>query len=560
MAAAGNGGMGRASLRVALLLSVALLAGTQAPRAATPADIADLRAGYDAWPLEERYRLQRDLGFTGDHSGGIDGEIGPRSQEAVRSFQRRRNEEPTGVLTPTQRRALAAEAAGRRSALGWREAEDGRSGLQFGLPAGRVGAGQPTARGIRHTAADGAAVIETERRATATDDMNGVVTALLAEVPGRTATSRTVRADGFTLAGTQAGLRFAVRGVVAGAGDLRLFVVQWDPRRLPDFEPAAHMAVQSAALRGTPQPGAGDGAVALPVGAGPKRPVDYGVGVVVSADGAVLTARALIDGCSGIEILGLGPVDVVAEDRSTGLALLRRWGARGLMAVALGGGADEREALDVALYADAVPGDGPPAVTRGEVQRVFEDRLVLGRAFTGTMVGAPVVGSGGRLAGLVLHRAAPVRIAAAPPAPAPRPTPPAATPLARPPATPAPATGAAPRPPAAPPGAPPQAAAARPPQSAAAPGVAAGAPRAPQTGAPQSGAAVGTPQGPRAGAAGPAAQPAAPAPAAVIEREPPVTIAAAPQLMARWLAVHGVAPIAGGAPVTAATVRIMCVR
>jgi hypothetical protein len=67
--------------------------------------------------------------------------------------------------------------------------------------------------------------------------------------------------------------------------------------------------------------------------------VEYGTGIVVSGDGAIITDRQLTDSCLAIAIAGHGNADRVAEDKDHDLALLRIYGARGLTPLNLGNGA-----------------------------------------------------------------------------------------------------------------------------------------------------------------------------------------------------------------------------
>src|SRR5207253_167989 len=79
----------------------------------------------------------------------------------------------------------------------------------------------------------------------------------------------------------------------------------------------------------------------------PRRKVEYGTGIFVSAAGDVLTDRRLVDGCSIITLPGLGHAERIAEDRPAGLALLRINGASGFAVAPLA--ADSDEASDVTL-------------------------------------------------------------------------------------------------------------------------------------------------------------------------------------------------------------------
>jgi hypothetical protein len=71
----------------------------------------------------------------------------------------------------------------------------------------------------------------------------------------------------------------------------------------------------------------------------PRKTVEYGTGIVVSDDGAIVTDRQITDGCLTVAIAGFGNADRVAEDKDHDLALLRIYGARGLKPLGLGNGA-----------------------------------------------------------------------------------------------------------------------------------------------------------------------------------------------------------------------------
>ena len=72
----------------------------------------------------------------------------------------------------------------------------------------------------------------------------------------------------------------------------------------------------------------------------PRRKVEYGTGVFVSAIGHLVTDRNLVDSCNVIALPGLGNAERVATDVSGELALLRVYGARDLTPVGMIGGAD----------------------------------------------------------------------------------------------------------------------------------------------------------------------------------------------------------------------------
>ena len=94
----------------------------------------------------------------------------------------------------------------------------------------------------------------------------------------------------------------------------------------------------------------------------PRKTVEYGTGVVVSDDGAIIADRQITDGCLTVAIAGFGNADRVAEDKEHDLALLRIYGARGLKALNLANAAT-KTALDLTGIADPQNQGGGAAVS-----------------------------------------------------------------------------------------------------------------------------------------------------------------------------------------------------
>jgi hypothetical protein len=78
----------------------------------------------------------------------------------------------------------------------------------------------------------------------------------------------------------------------------------------------------------------GTGLTAL-MGPAPRRKVEYGTGIVVTAAGHILTDRQLTDGCNVMQVSGYGDAEPIADDEAAGLALLRVYGAPNLVPAAL---------------------------------------------------------------------------------------------------------------------------------------------------------------------------------------------------------------------------------
>ena len=91
-------------------------------------------AAYAGMPIAERAAIQFDLNWTSHYSGQADGDFNDRSVAAVKAFQKDRGFRETGVLTDSEREALATSAKNRRERVGWRMVEDRATGAQVGLP------------------------------------------------------------------------------------------------------------------------------------------------------------------------------------------------------------------------------------------------------------------------------------------------------------------------------------------------------------------------------------------------------------------------------------------
>ena len=138
-----------------------------------------------------------------------------------------------------------------------------------------------------------------------------------------------VKPDFFVLSGTQGLKKFYLRGHFKG-DEVRILTILYDQATEGTVEPVV-IAMSSAF---NPFPSG-----AQIAGPPPRKTVEYGTGIVVSADGAIVADRQISDGCLAIAIAGYGNADRVAEDKDHDLALLRIYGARGLKPLGLSNGA-----------------------------------------------------------------------------------------------------------------------------------------------------------------------------------------------------------------------------
>jgi hypothetical protein len=312
------------------------------PGLQTPADTANAMA------QAERLALQSDLAWVGEYNGAITGDPSERLVDAIKNYQKLKSGRQSGVLNPQERAVLAETARRRQDSAGWKIVTDPVTGSRLGIPLKLVPQQTSDAQGSKWSSPTGTTQVLLTRRKEA-----GPTTIKLAErekkEAGRAVDYTVVKPDFFVLSGLQGLKKFYLRGSFKG-DEVRILTILYDQAVENTVEPVV-IAMSSAF---TP----------FPTGAGPapRKTVDYGTGIVVSDDGAIITDREIADGCMTITIGGLGSADVVADDRDHGLALLRVYGARGLKPLALADGA-VKTSVDLTGIADPQSQSGGTAAS-----------------------------------------------------------------------------------------------------------------------------------------------------------------------------------------------------
>ncbi len=206
------------------------------------------------------------------------------------------------------------------------------------------------------------------------------------------------------LSGLQGLKKFYVRGTFKG-DEVRILTILYDQATENTVEPV--VIAMSSAFNPFPTG-------AQTAGPAPRKTVEYGTGVVVGDDGAVLADREITDGCLAITIAGFGNADRVAEDKDRGLALLRLYGARGLKPLSLGNGA-AKSGVDLTGISDPQnQGGGNAALQRqgiGDIRRQRRRSRAVAAPAVG-FSGAAALDSDGKFAGVALLKPA---IVAGPP-------------------------------------------------------------------------------------------------------------------------------------------------
>jgi hypothetical protein len=365
--------------------------------ASAPAKPSGLQDTYAAIPPAERMAIQNDLTWGGDFTGPIDGEFSERLVAAVKAYQTRHKNPVTGVMSPAERAALAAAVEPRKQEVGWRLAEDPVTGARVGLPGKFATKITALQNGTRWASDQGQMQVETFRI-----DTGATIDAVFEQqkkMPRRRIESNSLQTDSFAINGMQGLKKMAVRGY-AKNGEVRGITILYDQAMEGTVDQLVAPMVSAFvpftsgfAVAGSPD--------------APRRKVEYGTGVFVSANGHVLTDRNLIDSCNVIALPGLGNAERVATDVSGELVLLRVYGARNLTPVGMiGGAAPGGAGVTLVGVPDPQAQSGGAAISAVNAKlgpenstRPLETSPALGFA------GAAALDAQGRFAGMVVMKA-----------------------------------------------------------------------------------------------------------------------------------------------------------
>jgi peptidoglycan hydrolase-like protein with peptidoglycan-binding domain len=355
------------------------------PALQSPAETANAMA------LAERQAIQSDLAWVGQYNGAITGEVSERMVAAIKEFQKERGGKQTGVLNPQERSVLAETARRRQENAGWKIVTDPGTGARLGVPTKLVPQQSPDANGAKWSSSTGTIQIQLARRKQANPTTAKLAEQEKKEPAGRKVEYTVVKPDFFVLSGMQGLKKFYVRGQYKG-DEVRILSILYDQATEGTVEPV--VIAMSNAFNPFP----------TGVGPPPRKSVEYGTGIVVSDDGAIVADREVTDGCLAIAIAGYGNADRVAEDKGRDLALLRIYGARGLKPLALGNGAAKSgvELTGIADPQNQGGGTAASSVKASIAQVGSSSDLALSPAPALGFSGAAGIDSDGKFAGIAL--------------------------------------------------------------------------------------------------------------------------------------------------------------
>lgn len=350
----------------------------------------------DTMAQAERLSLQSDLAWVGEYNGAITGDVSSRMVDAIKAYQKAKGGKPTGVLNPQERAALAETARRKQDSAGWKIVTEMTSGARLGIPSKLVPQQATDANGSKWSSPTGTVQVLLSRRKEANPTTAKLADAEKKEPAGRKVDYTVVKPDFFVLSGLQGLKKFYVRGTFKG-DEVRIMTILYDQAIENMVEPVV-IAMSSAfnAFPSGPQ-----------AGPPPRKTVEYGTGIVVSDNGAIVTDRLVTDSCLAITIGGYGNADRLAEDGEHDLALLHIYGARGLKPLSLAGGA-AKTSVDLIGIADPQSQGGAAGVSsvKAALASVGGGDAALSPPPAVGFSGGPAVDGEGKFAGLVLLKPA----------------------------------------------------------------------------------------------------------------------------------------------------------
>ena len=358
------------------------------PALQTPADTANAMA------QGERQAIQSDLAWVGQYNGAITGEVSERMVAAIKEFQKARGGKQTGVLNPQERGVLAETAKRRQDNVGWKIVTDPGTGARLGVPTKLVPQQSSDANGAQWSSSTGTVQIQLARRKEANPTTAKLAEREKKDPPGRSIDYTVVKPDFFVLSGMQGLKKFYLRGTFKG-DEVRILTILYDQATEGTVEPV--VIAMSSAFNPFPTG-------AQIAGPPPRKTVEYGTGVAVSEDGAIVTDRQITDDCLAVVIAGYGNADRIAEDKEHDLALLRIYGARGLKPLGLAIGA-AKSGVDLTGIVDPQSQGGGTAASsvKASVAAVgASSELALSPAPAVGFSGAAVLDADGKFAGIAL--------------------------------------------------------------------------------------------------------------------------------------------------------------
>lgn len=343
---------------------------------------------------DERLLIQAALLWSGDYTGAAENGDDPLAV-AIKNFQKRKNYKVTGTLTERERGELVGAAKTYQDEFGWSVVVDPATGIRIGLPTKMVPLAREAARGTHWSSRYGDVQVETFRYVEPALKLSALFEREKQEPSTRKIEYSILRDDSFFISGLQGLKKFSVRAQLRN-GEVRGFTMLYDQAMEGIVAPV--MVAMASAFSPFPQRAAPFATLA--------KSVEYGSGLIVSAQGHIVTDARLTQGCQVIVANGFGDAERIAEDKEKGLALLRVYGARKMTALALPRhtAAAARGDVSIAGIPDPKENEGRATLTEIKAKLTGSALDLRDSVPMAGFSGAAAIDAGGRFIGLTEMR------------------------------------------------------------------------------------------------------------------------------------------------------------
>lgn len=286
--------------------------------------------------------IQQDLIWTGDLNSLPSGEMGKRSYDAIRAFQKRIKARDTGILLPQERIVLTQHAAKFTARYGFDTITE--RGITVGYPAKVTTVRTDGKNGPHFASPKGDVTLDILNLPADKETFDALFVRLKTERPGRKVTYSLLRPDFLVVSGVNDGKTFYLRFIKTDK-DSRGFALGWDPALSPAFDRVSIAMASSlkladggiaATLESVPQAESKSTSKStpppeppkpvgppVPLAAGTPTTAKTGVGTFVSDTGTILTYANLIAGCESVTLQGGAKAKVLGGDLNNDVAVVQ---------------------------------------------------------------------------------------------------------------------------------------------------------------------------------------------------------------------------------------------
>jgi peptidoglycan hydrolase-like protein with peptidoglycan-binding domain len=312
---------------------------TEEPTAALPAPAAtvlvetetpaEARRSEALLNREERMLVQEALQWYGFYTAAIDGDFGPGTRKSMAAWQSAQAFESTGILTTLQRRDIIAEYQAERAALGLETYTEAEAGIEISLPTALVSFERYEPPFVHFKEKDGSGfrvllISQQGEPATLFGLYDLMQTLEIVPLNGERALGRT----SFELNGQNERIKSYTYAELK-SGLIKGFTLVWEPQH--DARATRVLEAMKSSFRPTGDQALSDGlGVALAedradllAGLEIRRPTLSRSGFYLDASGTVATTDEVLAQCGRVTIDGSHEMDVVLQDSSLGLAILK---------------------------------------------------------------------------------------------------------------------------------------------------------------------------------------------------------------------------------------------